>query len=312
MKYRYLTFLLLTAIFSSCSKEEIFIESSDAVEVHLTKEIKFNAIETSYIDVSYGDHPEQVFDIYLPQGRTTQNTKVLMVIHGGNWINGDKNGLTDFVLDLKENNPNHAIVNINYVLGSESHYAFPNQFFDIKKVIDFIKEKKQEYLINPEFGLIGSSAGGHLALQYTYKYDTVNDVKFVSSLGGPTNFLDPYYEETSAEQMHFLMDNDHYENSNKTFDRNGGQHIDFLKILSPAYEVITNSSPTILFYGNEDTIVPISNGIIIDKHLSKQGVTSSLNIYQGGHGAWKTEDYKETLHSNLHTFIDAHLYVSDK
>jgi acetyl esterase/lipase len=302
-----ITFSFIALTFSSCSQTEISFDDISEVEVGLTTDIQESLNASNLLNVSYGDHPQQVFDIYLPEGRTRQKTKVIMVVHGGNWTNGDKSSMTNLVLDLKQNNPNHAIVNINYVLGSDSHFAFPNQFFDIKAAIDFIKSKRNEYSINPEIGLIGSSAGGHLALQYTYKYDTDNDVKFVGSLCGPTNFLDPYYNGVANQLIDTLVDIKYYQKQSLT----NYLFTEYLKILSPTYNVYYTSKPTILFYGDTDMVVPLSNGVTLNDDLSIHNIETSLNIFEGGHGGWYTEAYNETLHTNLQAFITEHLFVSD-
>ena len=41
-------------------------------------------------NVSYGNNPEQVYDLYLPEGREASRTKVVVLIHGGGWTSGDK------------------------------------------------------------------------------------------------------------------------------------------------------------------------------------------------------------------------------
>jgi len=70
----------------------------------------------SLMDVAYGDHPQQKYDIYLPADRTSSKTKVLLLVHGGGWIEGDKSSMTLFIDLIKERYPQHAIVNMNYVL----------------------------------------------------------------------------------------------------------------------------------------------------------------------------------------------------
>ncbi len=307
MRLLIITFSFIALTFSSCSQTEISSDSINEVEAGLTTDIQESLNASTLLNVSYGDHPQQVFDIYLPEGRTRQKTKVIMVVHGGNWTNGDKSSMTNLVLDLKQNNPNHAIVNINYVLGSDSHFAFPNQFFDIKEAINFIKSKRNKYSINPEIGLIGSSAGGHLALQYTYKYDTDNDVKFVGSLCGPTNFLDPHYNGVANQLVDLLVDIKYYQKQTST----NYLFTEYLKKLSPTYNVSYTSKPTILFYGDTDMVVPLSNGLTLNEDLSNHNIETSLNIFEGGHGAWYTETYNETLHNNLQAFITEHLFVSD-
>ena len=54
------------------------------------------------LNVSYGPDENQVFDIYLPENRT-HTTKILILIHGGSWISGDKmdmNAIKVFVTQM--------------------------------------------------------------------------------------------------------------------------------------------------------------------------------------------------------------------
>src|SRR4051794_20804113 len=41
--------------------------------------------------VAYGDHERQVFDFW--QAKSEQPTPLVLFIHGGGWVNGDKNGI---------------------------------------------------------------------------------------------------------------------------------------------------------------------------------------------------------------------------
>src|SRR5690606_4594632 len=132
------------------------------------------------------------YDLYLPEGRTSESTKVIMIIHGGTWIGGDKAEMTPFVAMLRESHPEHAVVNINYVLANENTPAFPNQFLDVESIILKLTEESDLLHINPSFGIIGASAGAHLGLMYDYVYDTEDSVKFVIDIVGPTDFTDPF------------------------------------------------------------------------------------------------------------------------
>ena len=65
----YLAFI--GVLFFSCSNEDSELNSEPEI---------IEAYEA--LDVSYGSDSNQVFDIYLPEGRT-ENTKVLFLVHGG-------------------------------------------------------------------------------------------------------------------------------------------------------------------------------------------------------------------------------------
>jgi len=256
--------------------------------------------EKTQLDVSYGENPQQRYDLYLPEGRSSEKTKTIILIHGGGWIEGDKEDMNGYIPLLKEKHPDHAIVNINYVLAQPpSTPAFPNQFINLEQVISKLTQENETLQILPEFGLIGVSAGAHIALQYDYVYDTEDQVKMVCSIVGPTDFTDPFYSKNPDFQflLNALVDETAYpENSN------------IAELISPALQVTENSSPTILFYGDEDPLVPISNGETLQTNLSNNMVSNSFTIYEGGHGDWSNASNID-LQLQLSSFINEHLSI---
>lgn len=243
--------------------------------------------EKTLLNVSYGSHPQQVYDLYLPAGRNLVDTKIIMIIHGGAWIAGDKSDMQSTVQLLKSLYPKYAIANVNYILANENQYAFPNQFLDIQKIVQKLTAEKDELSVIPEFGMIGTSAGGHLAMMYDYKFDTSNQVKFVANIVGPTDFTDPFYEQNFDIPMMIqaLVDPTAYPNGTN-----------YLVELSPASHVTAGSSPTCMFFGTEDPLVPENNGTTLKQKLDQFGVNNTLRIYNGGHGDnWSTQDFNETI-----------------
>ncbi|PIQ18209.1 MAG: alpha/beta hydrolase [Flavobacteriaceae bacterium CG18_big_fil_WC_8_21_14_2_50_34_36] len=251
-----------------------------------------------FLNVSYGTNAQQIYDIYLPEGRTKENTKVIVLIHGGGWTAGDKANMNNFVVYLQENFPDYAIVNTNYVLAEIGIPAFPNQFLDLESVLFQIKSQEEELQIKAEFGLIGTSAGAHIALMYDYSYDVTNQVKFVADIVGPTDFLDPFYADDPnfAVALQALVDEGAYP-----------EGTNFAEAVSPLHQVTAMSSPTILFYGNQDPLVPLSNGVNLEAALNNVGVLNSFTVYNGGHGDnWSAADFLD-VQVKLRAFIQTHL-----
>tara|TARA_R110000851_G_scaffold81391_6_gene178806 strand:- start:23939 stop:24766 length:828 start_codon:yes stop_codon:yes gene_type:complete len=256
--------------------------------------------EETQLNVSYGDNPQQKYDLYLPEGRSSEKTKVIILIHGGGWIDGDKEDMSEYIPILKEKHPDHAIVNINYVLANPpSTPAFPNQFLDLGQVINKLTQESEELELLPEFGLIGASAGAHIALQYDYVYDTDDKVKMVCDIVGPTDFTDPFYTENPNFQvlLNALVDESAYpQNSN------------IAELISPALQVTKSSSPTILFYGDKDPLVPLSNGEKLQTILSDNMISNSFTVYEGGHGDWSQASNID-LQDQLTSFITEYLPI---
>ena len=276
----YLAFI--GVLFLSCSNEDSELNSEPEI---------IEAYEA--LDVSYGSDSNQVFDIYLPEGRT-ENTKVLFLVHGGSWVGGDKedmNGVRDYVL---QNHPSLGIVNMNYTLAGANSPPIPMQTNDISAVVNYITSNKTSLIISDDIGFIGLSAGAHLSLLWSYANDTNNQVDMVCSIVGPANFTDPaYYNSANPvfQSMYILF---------------GNPSIPFLESASPYHTATTTSPPTLLFYGGQDPLVPNSQGIDLDSQLTNLGVPHEFSFYEEeGHG-WYGQNLTDTF-NKISNYINQYL-----
>lgn len=243
-------------------------------------------------NVSYGNDPQQVYDIYLPKNRTPE-TKIMLLLHGGGWKEGDKNDMTGFKDFIRDQLPNIAVVNMNYRLADENTPPHPMQINDISTVVNELWSKKNEYHISSELGIMGVSAGGHLALLWSYEFDSKKQVKMVCSMVGPTNLADDAYVNSTNQELRDLI-------------FQFGQDIEVLKSVSPLYKAKSTSPPTLLFYGAQDPLIPNSQGIDLNAKLEELNVTHEFTLYpNGGHG-WIGLDLLDTS-VKLKSFIEANL-----
>ena len=251
------------------------------------------------MDVSYGADVNQTYDIYLPEGRTSE-TKVMILVHGGGWSSGDKSSM-NYLIDLYRTNfPDIALVNINYRLSDENNPPYPMQINDITTIVNDLKSKKNEYIISEEYGFLGASAGGHLSLLWSYAFDTGNNVNMVCSIVGPTNFLDPAYTESTDPLLQELL---------TAYGLN--PTVEYLTEASPLYQATSTSPPTILFYGGQDPLVPVSQGQDMADKLDELGVINEFTLYpNAGHGWGTTAEEIPLLldtWAKITVFTNAHL-----
>ncbi|WP_338792978.1 alpha/beta hydrolase [Bernardetia sp. MNP-M8] len=269
MKKKYFLYLFIFVIFlSSCE------------DTNSEKETTTFEQEKELQDVAYGDDAQQKYDIYLPKQRSSAKTKVVVLVHGGAWVEGDKadmNGIYDY---LKTFAPEYAVVNINYRLANFTREPFPMQIEDIKSIIEDLKNKSQEYGILNQYAFVGVSAGAHLSMLYSYKYDKENQVKVVCDVVGPTDFLHSSYTNSpnpETQQIALaiqLLTGKTVENDATYFEN-----------ISPKYAINSQSPPTIMFYGGVDTLVPFQQGEVLKETLSQFNVTNEYYIYpEEGHG----------------------------
>lgn len=101
-----------------------------------------------------GDRVLQM-DLHLP---ANPNPPVLVYVHGGAWRAGTRADVPVAGLLAQ----GFAIASVDYRLSTEA--VFPAQVHDIKAAIRFLRAKASLFGINTaRIGIIGTSAGGHLA-----------------------------------------------------------------------------------------------------------------------------------------------------
>ncbi len=267
--------MLSSTVLTSCKKTE-----DAALGVLETKNLK------------YGTDAAQSIDVYLPKGRTTANTKVILFIHGGSWSGGDKADFDDNIAAIKNDLSDYAIFNMNYRLAGSGQNQYPVQMADIQSAINFINSKAGEYNINPKkIALVGASAGAHLALLYAYKFDPDRSVKAVVDLFGPTNLTTLYnnhpFPAVSQPVLVNFLGATPVTNAAKYFEA------------SPINYVTAQSPPTLILHGDADAIVPIAQSATLRIVLLSAAVKVDMFTYVGeGHGwfgANMTDTYARTI-----------------
>jgi len=277
-----ISFLFL-ALCLGCSKD-----SSEEETIGVVPEV-VEAYQA--LNVSYGSDENQVFDIYLPENRTT-STKILILIHGGSWVSGDKSDMSSIKSFISALHPNVGIVNMNYTLADINNPPIPMQTEDISMVVDYLSMNKSSLIVSDDIGFIGLSAGAHLSLLWSYAHDVNNQVDMVCSIVGPANFTDPAYYDNVLYQPVFQLF--------------GNPSIEFLESASPYHRATTSSPPTLLFYGGMDPLVPTSQGVDMDAQLTTLGVSHEFHFYpEEGHG-WDGENLLDTT-SKISTYINTYI-----
>lgn len=119
-----------------------------------------------YSDINY--YPDNIskdipknahlLDIYKPEG--CHSCPIIIYIHGGYWVMGDKGSLSDKAKSFTSNG--YLYISINYRLSPD--YQFPAHAHDVARAFSWVKNNISNYGGNPEqIYLLGHSAGGQLA-----------------------------------------------------------------------------------------------------------------------------------------------------
>jgi len=115
----------------------------------------------------YGPLERNVFDFWKPASK--KPTPLMVYIHGGGFVNGDKDKLSANLLKRFLDN-GIAVMAINYSLLPK--HVYPQAYMDCARAIQFARSNAKEWNIDKtKVGAMGSSAGGLTSLWLGFHND---------------------------------------------------------------------------------------------------------------------------------------------
>ncbi|MCM3570698.1 alpha/beta hydrolase [Neobacillus mesonae] len=145
--------------------------------------------EFKQMNLSYGDGSKQKLDIYSPHIESGRVYPVIVYVHGGGWMRGDKSNVAGKPSFFT--NKGYVFVSVNYRLSPKVPYTQMAQ--DVSSAVKWVYDHAEQYHIDKtRINLMGHSAGGHLVTLITTNPNFLNQaglsqaaVKSVVNLDGP-------------------------------------------------------------------------------------------------------------------------------
>lgn len=118
-----------------------------------------------YDDIRYGDaDPMQALDVYRPRAAEGKTLPVIVSIHGGGWVYGDKERYQYYCMSLAQRG--FAVVNFSYRLAPE--WKYPAGIEDTNLVFSWVLAHAAEYGLDAAHVFaVGDSAGAHMLALYS-------------------------------------------------------------------------------------------------------------------------------------------------
>src|SRR5262245_45404193 len=117
-------------------------------------------------DVAYlePDRSEKA-DLYLPTRSAPGSLRpAVVIIHGGGWSGGDKGAAREINIGTNLALNGYVGMSINYVLSKDRSTTWPRNLHDCKTAVRWLRKNAEPLQIDRDhIGVIGGSAGGHLA-----------------------------------------------------------------------------------------------------------------------------------------------------
>lgn len=242
---------------------------SNEKEVHEVEEI----LRISHVQ-------EPTIEVYLPS-KSNATGKAMLIFPGGGYgfLAYDWEG-TDIAKFL--NGKGIAGIVVKYRLPSSISQTDKHNvpLIDAQRAIRLVRSRAEGWNISKdEIGIIGFSAGGHLAstLGTHFKEKVYGFIDGIDDQSARPDFLALGYPVISFGEL--------THGGSKTNLIGEDPKPEFANHFSNEKQVTENTPPTFLFHATDDKAVPIENSILFFQALKDKGVSATLHIYpMGGHG----------------------------
>ena len=183
----------------------------------------------------------------------------------------------DYALWLNDNGVSGFV--LKYRLGPAG-YRHPRMLEDAARALRLVRANAADWKVDPKrIGIMGSSAGGHLASTLLTHFDA-----------GKPDAADPIERQSSRPDLGILcypvITMGQFTHQGSKYNLLGKEPApDLVKLLSNELQVAPQTPPTFLWHTYEDTAVPVENSLEFTAALRRNGVPFDLHVYQQGrHG----------------------------
>jgi acetyl esterase/lipase len=149
---------------------------------------------------------------------------------------------------------------------------------DVQRAIEVVRQNAKQWDLNPnKIGIMGFSAGGHLAASASTHFDKslIENPEAIS--------LRPDFSILIYPVISFTTAIGHIGSRNALLGKNAGQ--DLVQLFSNELQVSKKTPLAFLVHASDDDAVKPANSIVYYEALLKNKVPAELHIYQkGGHG----------------------------
>lgn len=214
--------------------------------------------------------------VFLPSRETTNGAAVIICPGGGYWVNAISHEGFDVARKLNEFGITAFVLKYRIPSDASMTSRETGPLQDAQQAIALVRKKAKQWNIAPDrIGIMGFSAGGHLA----------------STAG--THFEKPVLKQTVSVRPDFMIliypvisfqpEIGHMGSRDQLIGKNArNTEIDRY---SNELQVTEKTPPAFLVHAADDDVVPVENTTTFFSRLKKFNVSAEMHVYQkGGHG----------------------------
>ena len=253
-------------------------------------------------DVAFlGDGRTEKADLYVPAGLPEdRRVPAVVIIHGGGWSGGDKRAAREINIGSNLALNGYVGMSINYALASGGKTTWPQNLHDCKTAVRWLRKNADRLQVNPDrIGVIGGSAGGHLAAML--------------AVTGPDDGLDPAgpYGEFSCRvqcAVDLYGPADLLERGDtKMLGKTRAEAPDLYRAASPTTYVDATDPPLLILHGTADKTVDLKQSELFAAALKRAGARHELVVIEGAPHTFHLQPKQRDLRPLVLGFFDTHL-----
>jgi acetyl esterase/lipase len=231
-------------------------------------------------DVRYGTGGgvPLLLDILRPEPRPAAPMPVVVEVHGGAWMEGEKDAARNRLF------AEHGFftASVDYRLSGVA--PFPAQIHDVKAAIRWLRAHAGEHGLDPgRIGVWGHSAGGHLSALLGTSHGVPelegeggsrgfsSRVQAVVDISGPTDALHGWEGYDLADSVYAQL-----------FWGPMADRLDLVRSADPRTYLREDAPPFLIIHGDRDETVPINHAEVLYEALTARGVEAMFLRIEGG------------------------------
>ena len=259
-------------------------------------------------DIAYlGPDRQEKGDLYRPATQANgERFPAVLIIHGGGWSGGDKGAGREINIGTNLALNGYVGLSINYVLAAKDHPTWPQNLYDCKTAVRWLRKNAQRLSLDPgHIGVIGGSAGGHLAAMV--------------AMTGPEAGLDPPgpYTECSCRVQAAV---DLYGPADlMCWPERGAPSMlpasraakpELCRMASPTTYADKRNPPLLILHGTADKTVPVEQSQMLAEALKKAGAAYELILVAGAPHSFHLQPTQRDLRPIVLGFFNRYLKPS--
>src|SRR5579864_239362 len=247
-------------------------------------------------NIPYGQYKETVLDIMQPKAAAGAKRPGVIVIHGGGWVGGAKEGHSQETC-LRYVEKGFVCADVEYRLAKAA--VAPAAVTDVLDATHWFEENAKKYNVDTKRIVVtGGSAGGHLSLMVgmTPKSAKLGPAAKIAAVVNFYGITDVGDQLGGPNMRDYAV----------TWVPEQTGRLELARRLSPMTYVRKGLPPILTIHGDADETVPYEHGVKLTKALRDAGDDAELVSVPGGkHGFPKAKE-DEIYEHDIWPFLKKH------